>query len=379
MNSSPSGRIFISAGDVSGDIHAAGLVSRALRLEPHVSWTGLGGDRMQRAGCRLLIDPDSNPVMGFRRVIARTPHYFKLLARVHHFLKQERPDLAVLVDYPGLNVRIASLAKGLGIPVLYFICPQLWAWAPWRVRRFARVIDRALVIFPFEEAYFSAHGVSTRYVGHPVCDCGASGDDHAAEPAASPDEKLLCLLPGSRRHEAEANLPIMLAAARAIRESDPDCVPVVAHQKKPIIHLAKEMAAKRDIPLRTVEGDMTRTARQARLCLVASGTATLEVAFTETPLIALYKVSPLAGRLSPLLLTVPWFCQVNLVAGAKIVPELLLTRDDPVELTALCRELWNDTQGRRKMEADLAALRRDHFNPGALDRAADEVLALARS
>lgn len=333
---------------------------------------------MQSAGCDLLCLPEKNPIMGFRRVLARIPHYFKLLARVHHALKSEKPDLVVLVDYPGLNMRIAGLANSLGIPVLYFICPQLWAWAPWRVRRFARHVDRALVIFPFEVPYFSAHGVSTRLVGHPVCDRQAGrveADSEAADAASG--QKILGLMPGSRSHEVEANLPVMLAAAERIMASDPDCVPVVTHLRQEIVAQAQQMAAARKIALKAVVGDMTGTARQARLCLVASGTATLEVAFTGTPLIALYRVSPLAARISPFVLTVPWFCQVNLIAGDQVVPEFLLSNDDPGKIVDECLALWHDTERRSRRIARLAAFRKKHFLPGALDRAAEQVLAFA--
>jgi len=371
------GKIFISAGDISGDIHAAGLVSRSLALKPEIEWSGLGGPGMEAAGCRLLVDPEPDPVIGFRRVVARIPHYMRLLVRIHGCLGDSRPDLVVLVDYPGLNLQIARLAKSLRIPVLYFICPQYWAWAPWRIKRFARLVDRALVIFPFEEKYFSSHGIRAVDVGHPVFD--RTGRDGAAEESGTslPAEKTLVLLPGSRIHEVRTNLPVMLRAAAELIEESADLIPLVVHERRECLAVAEQMAAAAGVDLRTAEGRIDEAARAARLCLVASGTATLEVALTGTPMVVVYRVPPLAHRLSRWLLTVPWFCQVNLLAGEETVPEFLLSRDDPAPLVPICRALLGETPERNEMLARLAAFRKRHFRPGALDRAAREVLAFA--
>ena len=376
MQDDPGSRFFISAGDVSGDIHAAGLLRRCRSLAPGTEWFGLGGARMQAAGCELIEPPESDPVMGFLPVIARLPRYLRLLARLHRILSLERPREVVLVDYPGLNLRIAALATRLGIPVTYFICPQLWAWAPWRIRGFARTVNRALVIFPFEEAYFSRHGVPTLYVGHPLCDSveGRPEETRREGPAAETRGRILALLPGSRRREVEANLPVMLAAARRIRARDPDCRPVMAHQDAGLLAGAREMAAAAEVPLETRRGSIAPLARAARLCLVTSGTATLEAAFTGTPLVVQYRTARIAALLAPLFLTVPWICQVNLIAGEGIVPEHLLARSDPAPLMPDCLDLWDDTPRRREMIARLDTFRRRRMRPGALDRAARALL-----
>lgn len=368
--------IFISAGDISGDQHAAGLIERCDRILPATEWSGLGGEALRAAGCRLLVPPESDPAIGFRRVIGRLPYYIGLLARIQRYLALTRPDLVILVDYPGLNLQIARLASRLGLPVLYFICPQYWAWAPWRVRRFVRLVDKALVIFPFEADYFGSRGVDTTYIGHPLCDRTSAERGNLGDRPADGDRSILALLPGSRKHEVSNNLPVMLATARQLGEHHPRLVPTVAHQRPECLELARQIAGDHRVTIETRQESVYRTARAARLALVASGTATLEVALSGTPLVVVYRVSPMAHRLAPRLLTVPWFCQVNLMAGAEIVPEMLLSDDRPDPLIPICRALLDDRGERRKMIERLAIFRERHEKPGALERAAREVVRM---
>ncbi len=370
-------KIFISAGDISGDIHAAGLMARCAEETKGIEWYGLGGTNMAGAGCRLLIEPESDPIIGFRRVLGKIPYYFRLLARIHNSFLEAPPDLVVLVDYPGLNVQIARLAKMLGIRVLYFICPQYWAWAPWRIKRFSRLVDKALVIFPFEESYFSSHGVNTTYVGHPVFDRPLSDDAPLARRPVIPEGEILSLLPGSRKHEVESNLPVMLRAAEALMDVQPDLVPLLAHQRPECVTLARELAGRSGVRLRTTDADIVETARASRLCLVASGTATLEVALSGTPFVVVYKVSNLARSLAKLLLTVPWFCQVNLIAGESLVPEFLLSDNDTRPFLRTCRDLLGETPEREAMIAQLGEFKETHFRSGALERAARALLSFA--
>ncbi len=370
-------KIFISAGDISGDIHAAGLISRCTAEKDDTEWYGLGGSNMNAAGCRLLIDPESDPVIGFRRVLGKIPYYFRLLARIHKTFVESPPDLVVLVDYPGLNTQIARLAKMRGIRVLYFICPQYWAWAPWRINRFARLVDKALVIFPFEEIYFSSHGVDTTYVGHPVFDRAGSGKKQSAPRPTLASGKLLALLPGSRKHEVESNLPVMLRAAAELLREETDFVPVLAHQRPDCIALAKRLATRSNVNLQTTDADIVDTARASQLCVVASGTATLEVALSGTPFVVVYRISTLARRLARVLLTVPWFCQVNLIAGESLVPEFLLSDDDPSPVLPICRDLLGTTEARETAMARLDKFKEMHYKPGALDRAAQALRSFA--
>lgn len=362
--------MFISAGDISGDIHAGGLIKQINRLRPGLSWEGLGGTSLKEAGCRLLEEPDREPVMGFRRVIGKIPHYFKLLARIAEHLRTTRPAAVILVDYPGLNMRIAALAKRLGIPVIYFICPQYWAWAPWRVKHFSRFVDLALVIFPFEAPYFETHGVKSHYVGHPSCDRPA--DDHIEKQAECnlPEGEILAVLPGSRRQEIYSNLPAMLEAAKAILKVRHQWIPVLTHYDGGMLKIADAIAERHGVPLTTLCGGMKKTARTARFCLVGSGTATLEVAFTKTPMAVVYKASSIACALAPYLLTVPYFCQVNLMAGEELVPEVLLNKDDPAPILSKTLPLVRDEALYDDIQNRLTEFAEKFNRPGALGRAA---------
>jgi lipid-A-disaccharide synthase len=366
--------LFISAGDISGDIHAGGLIQELKKSLPEHAWYGLGGHTMEEAGCRLLEEPEKETVMGFKRVLARLPHYFSLLARIAEFLKSKPPELVILVDYPGLNQRIAKIARSLGIPTVYFICPQFWAWAPWRIRKFSKRIDLALVIFPFEEAYFSGHGIATRYIGHPACDRAASDQIEGDGEADLPEGDLLALLPGSRRQEMHANLPIMLKSAHALCSRYPGLTPVLSHYSTDMLDAAGKMANEHGVDLQTIRGGMRRLAGAARLCMVGSGTATLEVAFSRTPMVVVYRTSKMAYRLAPYLLTVPYICQVNLMAGRELVPELLLHEDDPAPLLSRAVPLLEDGEPRERMLADLDNFKERHFKPGAIRRAAESIL-----
>jgi lipid-A-disaccharide synthase len=365
--------LFISAGDVSGDIHAAGLIREMSRRHSDIAWYGLGGESMARAGCSLLFPPERETVMGFRRVLMRIPHYFMMLTRIAAFLRRTGPSRVILVDYPGLNIRIAAIARRYGIPVTYFICPQLWAWAPWRIRKFARLVDQALVIFPFEEDYYRKHGVDAHYIGHPACD---RADEDALERGAEeplPEGELLALLPGSRRHEVSANLPIMLGAAATVIERMPGLVPVLSHYRPDVLDQARRMAESRGIPLKILESNMRRLARASRFCFVGSGTATLEVALTGTPLAVIYRTSGTAFRLAPYLLTVPHICQVNLLAGEELIPEVLQADDSPARLLDKSLPLIEDGPLRERMQERLAAFAERFDRPGAIARAADGV------
>lgn len=373
-------KIFISAGDISGDNHAARLIVRCCEVRDGLEWYGLGGARMAEAGCSLMVEPEADPVIGFRRVLGKIPYYFRLLARIHRSFCESPPDLVVLVDYPGLNTQIARLAGMLRRPVLYFICPQYWAWAPWRIKRFARLVDKALVIFPFEENYFALHGVDTSYVGHPVFDRPALDAEHSGALRNIPSSgEILSLLPGSRKHEVSTNLPPMLGVAAELLRDHRGLVPVLSHQRPECVELAKTLADREGIPLHTTDADIVDTARASRLCLVASGTATLEVALSGTPFVVVYRVSKLARKLAGTLLTVPWFCQVNLIAGQSLIPEFLLSDDNPGPLVPTCRDLFDSTTAREEMIERLGNFREHHYRPGALNRAADALLSYADS
>ena len=373
-------RLFFSAGDTSGDQHAARLRTRLRELLPGLSAEGLGGPALAAAGCALHEDLVSHAIIGFSGALAAVPHMLGVLRRTAGVLDARRPAAVILVDYPGLNLYVARLAARRGIPVIYFVAPQLWAWAPWRVRRFARVLDEALVIFPFEVAFWRDAGVPATFVGHPLLD-GLPRDEAGLRAARDPSITALprpvALLPGSRPREVRELTPLLLAAARRLLQRHPDASFHAAHVSPAERDNLAAHARAAGVPL-TVHGNRVHAVMASCRCaLVGSGTATLETALLGTPLVVVYQVSRATRRLTPLLVA-PFFGQVNLVAGRLVAPELLVTEgeaDSDARLAALAEPLLTDTPEWRAQRAAIEELRRRTAGPGAIERAATHLAA----
>ncbi|MEW6746658.1 MAG: lipid-A-disaccharide synthase [Planctomycetota bacterium] len=365
-------RVFLSAGDVSGDQHGAALARELRARAPGIELLGMGGPAMEAAGCRLACRLTDHAVLGFSRVLKALPTFMGLLERAAVCLDAERPDACVLIDFPGFNLNLAALAHRRGIPVIYYICPQLWAWASWRLRRFARRVDLALVIFPFEEEFFRDHGVAATWVGHPAADAIAA----AGTAVRTPHERSgLCLLPGSRTQEVAANLPLMLEVAARLRAGQPDLEVACAHLDERMRLLVAELSRQGplDPPLRIL-ADYHAAIRGARLALVASGTATLEVALLGTPMVVVYRIGRWLRWASRHLLTVPHIAQVNLVAGRRIVPEFLTSGRDIPAIAEAAANLFTESSARRECLEALAALEQRVGAPGAAGKAAAAIL-----
>jgi len=306
----------------------------------------------------LLADLTSRPVMGLGPALARIPFFMKVLARTFALFRRDPPDLAVLVDSPALNLIVGEKARRAGIPVLYYVCPQLWAWAPWRMARFRRACDGALTLFPFEAPFFREGGVRAAWAGHPLT------RKHAEPPAPAGsgptgDPPILALLPGSRPHDQEGNLPLMVAALRVLRKEGRRIRAVVG-QDDPV-RLEKARALLREIPgggeVETT-GDLPALLAGARLALVKSGTGSLEAALAGTPNLVLYTLSsPLLRFLGRRYLSVPWVAAANLAAGREVVPELLLVRGEEEALARAAARLWDDETAREKQREDLREVR----------------------
>jgi lipid-A-disaccharide synthase len=364
--------VFLSAGDISGDQHAARLVHRLNTIAPEITFEGLGGPELSDVGVPLHEDLVSRAIMGIGPAVREVPNLLGLLRRVAGVFDTRRPDLVVLVDYPGLNLFIARLAHRRGIPVVYFVAPQLWAWAPWRVRRFARVVDQALVIFPFEVPFFRQAGLEAEYIGHPLLDALPTEPPHPADIVDRP--RPVALLPGSRRREVRLHMPLLLDAAEALTKRHPDASFHCAHVSIERRAEIEAMAATRQIDF-TMHGDRIHDVMGACRCaVVSSGTATLETAMLGTPMVVLYRVTTFEYSMRNVLLIPPFVGQVNLVAGRKISEELLLPEDDAEPLIAALEPLLTDTPAFLRQQAELNALIAGSSGPGAIDRAA-EILA----
>jgi lipid-A-disaccharide synthase len=361
-------RIFVSAGEPSGDLHGAGVV-RALRERyPEASIEALGGPRMAEAGATLRYDMEGLAAFGFVEIVSKLGAHLRLLRAVRQDLRAGRYDLVILIDYPGFHLRVAEAARSAGTKVLYYIAPQLWAWRPERARRLAAAVDRLAVVLPFEQPFFNGLGLRSEYVGHPLVDRAPVPTRAAARESLgiAPESKVLGLFPGSRAQEIRRLwAPFRDAAARLLAEGRCDRVLVGG----------TEWGQYPDPgPAEILRDDPARLLAAADAALVKSGTTTLEAALSGTPMVVAYKVHPLTYQLAQRVRTVAWVSLVNLVVGSEVVPELLQDRAEAEPLAAALRPLLdpNDPRTRAQHEG-LALVRRRLGEPGATTR----VVALA--
>ncbi len=364
-------RLFIVAGEASGDLHAANLLRALQRRGAGVEAFGVGGERLRAAGLECVARSEELSVMGLAEVVRELPRLSRLARRVRVAALARRPDVAVLVDSPDFNLPLARRLRRAGIPVVVYVSPQLWAWRSGRVRRIRRDVRRVLCILPFEVAFYAAHGVAAEYVGHPLVD--ELAPVMAAMPPRAPST--LALLPGSRWHEVETLLPTMLAAAASLRNEIGDLrVRLIAAPGLEHGRLAARLA---DSPaaVEVVTQDRHRALASCAAAIVASGTATLECALLDVPMVVGYRLHALSYALAARLVRVPHVGLVNLVAGSEIAPEAVQREFTVARLVAETRGLLG--AGGQAQRAGLAEVRRRLGGEGASERAAAAVLAVA--
>lgn len=361
-------RIFISAGEASGDLHGAAL-AKALRLRyPAADLSGLAGPRMVEAGVRPLAEFDRLVVMGLAEVVSRLPFFLSLRRRVKRLLNTEPPDLVIPIDYPGFNLWLCGEAHARAIPVLYYIAPQLWAWRPKRARILAEKADRVAVVFRQEEPFLREFGVEAAFVGHPLLDpLQAKETPRAAILAlgADPQRPILGLLPGSRPQEVRQLLKPFVEVARRVTRQRPD-VQVYISSAPHVPYALYERVGK--FP---VVPSSARLLRAATAVLAKSGTSTVEAALTETPLVIAYRVHPLSYFLARRLVSVENIGMVNILAGERIAPEFVQRLPIDRMAEALLPLLDPATEVRREMVEALRRVRRQLGEPGAARRVAD--------
>jgi len=351
-------RVFISAAEASGDQHAAGLILAVRELYPEISFYGVAGPRMAAAGCEIIEDWTRRSAMlaGALRLVGRALGLFR---RVGRLLKAAPADLVIVVDSPTLNLPIAKKAKAAGCPVLYYIAPQVWAWAPWRIRRVRRRVDRVACLLPFEEGYFSSRGVPAKYVGHPLIEQlqARKPDMGAASELKTRGQPIVACMPGSRGHVIREVLPGQIEIARAIAER---------HGQAYFLFSAADEAAGEMLQA-TLKGESFRYSIEVRrnaevlaaadLVLCASGTATLEVAYAGVPLVIMYNGSRWGYRLvARWLIRTPHLSLVNILAGRRIVPEFMPYYTSTAPIAAEALDLLSNEVRRERMKADLAAV-----------------------
>jgi lipid-A-disaccharide synthase len=359
MQGSP--KIFISAGEASGE-HYGTLLIEALRgLEPDAKFFGLGGPRMEALGFRPIVRAEDVAVMGITEVVRHMPRIYREYRRLRASIAAEKPDAAVLIDFPDVNLSLARHLKRQGVPVIYFVSPQLWVWKKYRIRSVQRYVDRMLTIFPFEERFYHDHGVEAEFVGHPLAELEpprVSREEFARQAGLDPSKAWIGLLPGSRGKEIRLNLPEMVRAAAMLGQDAEFAMPLAPTLTGPQRDhiralLAELLAAKSNPPRIAVVDDARAVLHHARASIVASGTATVEAALIGNPFIVVYRISPLSYAVAKRVVDVPHVAMVNLIAGKRIVPELIQGDFTADHVVSHLRPLLNNDDARARMRANL--------------------------
>lgn len=372
-------RIFLSAGEASGEHYGAELISAIRRTVPAAEFFGLGGPRMEALGMRRVVRAEDVAHMGITEVVLHMPRIYGEYRRLKAAIQSERPDLAILIDFPDVNLSLAKHLKRAGVPVLYFVSPQLWAWKKYRIRDVQRNVDRMLVIFPFEERFYRERGVEAKFVGHPLADLPlptVAREDFARENGLDPSKEWIGLLPGSRAKEIRMNLPAMVEAAQILsRENRYEFLlplaPTLTAAQRAEVHAALPAT-----PKITLTSDARATLHHARASVVASGTATVEAAIIGNPFVVVYRVSPVSYAVAKRVVDVPHVAMANLIAGRRVVPELIQDDFTAEKLVSHLRPLLNDEAARAEIQGGLREISdmlkaEGRSGETAIDRAGD--------
>lgn len=366
-------RLLIVAGEASGDLHGASLVRNLKKLAPELRIAGIAGKHMAQAGVEVLYDVNDLAVIGFAEVVKNIRKLKRVFAGLCCALDELRPDAVILIDYPGFNLRFAAEAKKRGIRVIYYISPQVWAWAGGRVEKIKSLVDHMLVVFLFEKEIYEKKRVMVDFVGHPLLDIvkpDLTRSDAACTFSLSLEHPVIGLLPGSRRQEVLSLLPVMLRAARIIHDSFPSVQFILACAPTVSSRLVDKLINRSGLAVKLVEGRTYDVINLADLLLVASGTATLETACLSKPMVIVYKVSFLTWLIVRRLIRIDSIGLVNVVAGKKVVPELLQFDATPKKIARTALSLLNDPVKYDQVVEELAEIRKRLGEQGASKRAA---------
>jgi len=396
----------LSAGEASGDTYGAQLIDALRDLAPGSTFFGMGGEKMRASGCDLLIDAKDVAVVGLVEVVKHLPDIRRRFKRLVAEAARRKPDAAILIDFPDFNLRLARELHRLGIPVFYFVSPQIWAWRTGRVKQIQKYVRKMVVIFPFEQEFYRRHGVEVSYVGHPLAyepPPQISRQEFAGQHGLDPQKQWIALLPGSRRKEVRLNLPAMVEAAGLLQKQGgfEFVLPVASTLNADWLHEQLDLLAagwsrpsglrqepvdtpalaaqvKTEAPLIHLTHNARATLMHARAAVVASGTATVEAALSGTPFVVVYRLAPLTWLLGRRLVKLDIFAMPNLIAGKKIVPELIQKDFTAQNVLNALNAIIPDGPARQQMEADLKMVQQrlrdsQHAEPPA-QRAAREIL-----
>jgi lipid-A-disaccharide synthase len=376
MGSAPS--VLIVAGEASADLHGARVMAALRERRPDLEIFGIGGCAMREQGLDAIATAENISVAGLTEVIFALPRIFRIMRRLTAAAAQRRPSVAILLDLPDFNLRVAKRMKKLGIPVVYYISPQVWAWRPSRVKAIKDLVSQMLVVLPFEQAFYQERGVRSRFVGHPLVEELPQTTNRAAtrlelgmDPSQGP---IVALLPGSRQQEVNRHLALMLAAVQRLKRSFPDVHAIIPVASTIPRQLIDTIVRKFSVSATVLEGKATEALVAADVAVVCSGTATLQAALLARPMVVVYRVSFLTYHILKRLVKVAQIALVNLIAGHVLVPELIQSAFTAANVEAELTKLLGDPVARVRLTQDFAQVKRLLGGPGAANRVADVVL-----
>jgi lipid-A-disaccharide synthase len=374
-------QIFFSVGEPSGDQHAARLIHALRRRRPDLAIRGYGGPKMEQAGCSLDFELTDLAVVGIFRVLPLLWSFYRLVKRAEQLFQEARPDAVVLVDFPGFNWWIARKAKAAGIPVFYYLPPQLWGWAPWRVKRMRKFVDHILCGLPFEPQWYAERGLEAEYVGHPFFDDVAESqlDGAFCNRAHTEFKRIVGILPGSRNHEVESNFPLQIDVMEQVAARHPDVQFLVACFRERHRERCRQLLASRPrpLPVELVVGRTPEIIEVSDCCLMVSGSVSLEMLARAKPAVVHYRISPLTYTLVRPLVNVKSITLPNLIAGRRLLPEwLVVLRPQRTvrAMAAVINEWLASPLKLAETARDLRKLRQEIGQPGATGRTADRIL-----
>jgi len=368
--------LMIVAGEISGDLHASALARAIRRRADDIHFFGIGGDELAKTGMEICRHTRDMAVLGLSEVLRRYFFFRKTFNDMIALLNERKPDAVLLVDYPGFNLPFAVKAHALGFKVVYYICPQVWAWRRGRIPAMAKAVDRLIAIFPFEADVFKDTGLQVDFVGHPLVAVASAARAEPLFPLPWNGEKHVAILPGSRRQEIKFILPVMVSAAMLLKKKNREANFIIAaacsETKRWIEQVLSEMKVSGQFSV--VEGQTRQILRQAHAAWVASGTATIETALMECPMVVVYRTALLTYLAGRMLIRVPFLGMVNIVAGKQICPELIQYQATPEKLVPAIEPLLVPGKIRDEMIGELKRVQKILGEPGAAERAAEIVL-----
>ena len=372
--------VVIIAGETSGDLHGAQLVRAMKKKDPSLFFSGIGGPELKTAGVEILMNAAELSVVGITEVFSKMSKVVKGISSVKNVLRERRPGLIILIDFPDFNLHIATIAKKHGVPVLYYISPQIWAWRSGRIRKIEKNVDHMAVILPFEKDFYRSHNVPATFVGHPLLDSYSPLPDDPLKDATD-SIPVVGLLPGSRYSEIERNLPFMLAAASVLQNRFKNICFMISIapsiSKEKIESFVKPY--KKTCCIELISGSVVEIFKKSRLIVAASGTVTLETAIYGVPMVIMYKISPISYMLGQALVNVEHIGLVNIIANERIVPELIQGDATPAKIAETVGDILYDPKELARIKEKLKSVKAFLGSAGAAEKTADIGLALLKT